>query len=291
MLINHSERTSIDVRLLSQVELNVLRSEAYNSIAGCRDPSEMEASIRSHISEFTIELGLWLQEWSIIAAAEPLSHDRSLALLNLQIQHEWALITLHLKAVSASGIENIAIMTEFQRDMVRKAKEAAERHLQHLLEASTTPASPESPLHPTPTYLQTFRWTMDYVWAKGAFSILLVLKLAILLRDPVQTVMALLRDANRVLEELKAVTIGHVAYFQILQTSVEKCEAALREYVTRQSGVDMNEPTFDLNGIAETDFQGYVPNEFIFEWDFPGLNLKHMPLGWQNLFIDIDGLF
>ncbi|KAF2650537.1 C6 zinc finger domain-containing protein [Lophiostoma macrostomum CBS 122681] len=291
MLVNHPERTAVDVRLLSQVELNVLRSEAYNNIARCNDPPEMEATVRSYVHDTTVELCLWLQEWSTIAAAEPLSHDRSLALLNLHIQHEWALITLHLKAVSVSGIENIAIMTEFQQDMVRKAKEAAERHLRHLLEASTAPASPGSPNHPTPTYLQTFRWTMDYVWAKGAFSILLVLKLAILVRDPVQTVMALLRDANRVLDELKSVTIGHVAYFQILQTSVEKCEAALREYLMRQPG---NEPTFDptdLTGIAETDFQGYVPNEFVFEWDFPGLNLKHMPLGWQNLFVDIDGLF
>ncbi|KAJ4311488.1 hypothetical protein N0V94_007929 [Neodidymelliopsis sp. IMI 364377] len=137
-----------------------------------------------------------------------------------------------------------------------------------------------------PTYLNTFKWTMDYVWAKGAFSILLVLRLAILLRDPVAHILSLLRDAHRVLEELKKVTTGHIPYFQILQTSIEKCEAAITDY--SQTGTSDTELT--VSGPAESDFQGYAPNQFTFEWDFPGLNLKHMPLRWQDLFVDVDNL-
>ncbi|KAH7117548.1 hypothetical protein B0J11DRAFT_467904 [Dendryphion nanum] len=300
-LINHPECTPIDVRLLSQVELNTIRSDAYNSIAkyNSQTAADNESFLRSRINDTTLELSLWIEEWMNIVSRGSTPHQQSLALLNLHIQHEWALITLHLKAVSAAGIENIAIMTEFQRDMVLKSKEAAERHLHHLLEASTSPSSPlQSPSHPAPTYLNTFRWTMDYVWAKGAFSVLLVLKLAILLRDPVQSVMSLLRDAHRVLEELKNVTIGYIPYFQILQTSIEKCEAALSEYIIEQTqSTESDDAALGIGLIssqareAEQDFQGYAPREFIFEWDFPGLNLKHMPLGWQDLFIDIDGLF
>lgn len=287
------------------MELNIIRSSAYNSIVNLHGASifpDNEAVLRSTVSDTSVELALWLEEWTVIISSEA-AYEQSLALLNISIQYEWALITLHLKALSDSGIENIAIMNEFQRDMVRTAKEAAVRHLRHLLRASSSPSplvSPhmESSLQSTqpsqerPAYLSTFKWTMDYVWAKCAFSVLLVLKLALLLRDPLPDLMNLLRDAHKVLEELKKITVGHIAYFQILQTSVEKCENALKEYLTQKGTPDDGlENAMDDAGSAENEFQGYAPNEFVFEWDFPGLNLKHMPLAWQDLFIDLDNVF
>ncbi|KAJ4985515.1 hypothetical protein SVAN01_08986 [Stagonosporopsis vannaccii] len=286
-LLNQIECTAVDVRLLSQVELNLIRAEAYSNIVKYSSLSllEDEDAFRAKVYDTTTELSLWLNEWTKVAADEPVPYQRELALLNLHIQYDWALITLHLKAVSASGIENIAIMTSFQKEMIQKAKEASTRHLRHLLEVSTSPSSPSGV---APAYLTTFKWTMDYVWAKGAFSILLVLRLSVLLRDPVSHTLSLLRDAHRVLEELKKVTIGYIPYFQILQTSIEKCEAALKDYATQQ---DIQDPGVAVSGPAESDFQGYAPNQFTFEWDFPGLNLKHMPLGWQDLFLDIDNLF
>jgi hypothetical protein len=286
-LLNHAECTTVDIRLLSQVELNLIRADAYSEILKHSGPSllEDEGCLRSQVYDTTTELSLWLNEWTGVVSKEPIDHKRELALLNLHIQYDWALITLHLKAVAASGIENIAIMTDFQKEMIQRAKEASTRHLSHLLEASTSTSSPSGL---APAYLNTFKWTMDYVWAKGAFSVLLVLRLAILLRDPVSNILSLLRDAHRVLEELKKVTIGYIPYFQILQTSIEKCEAAIADYVTQQNNLD---PTLAVSGPAESDFQGYAPNQFTFEWDFPGLNLKHMPLGWQDLFVDIENLF
>lgn len=273
----------------------MIRADAYERIIALADEtllSENEMRLKSIIDETSLELTLWLNEWATIVSTDPIPQQRPIALQNLHIQREWALATLHLKTLATSGIENIAFMTAFQRDLVRCAKDAAARHLQFILEDSSTlgPASPESSQSHGSTYLSTFRWTLDYVWAKCAFSVLLVLKLAILLRDTVAAIMLLLRDAHRVLEELKRVTVGHIAYFQILQTSIEKCEAALREYTAEQNGAT-NGQLEAASGAAEDEFQGYVPNEFVFEWDFPGLNLKHMPLGWQDLFIDIDSLF
>jgi hypothetical protein len=252
-----------------------------------------ENQLRSTVDDATIELSLWLEEWTNIALMEPTPHRRAIAIQNLQIQHEWARMTLYLKAVASSGIENIAFMTDFQREFIRRAKEAANRHLHYMLQSSSSPNS--SPVSSTSnvvsTYLSTFKWTLDYVWAKCAVSVLLVPKLAILLRDPVSVVMVLLRDAHRVLEELKNVTVGHIAYFQILQTSIEKCEAALREYAAEQHPGPDSAAALERSSLAEDEFQGYVPSEFMFEWDFPGLNLKHMPLGWQDLFVNIDSLF
>ncbi|KAL1796770.1 hypothetical protein ACET3X_005310 [Alternaria dauci] len=295
-LLVHPERTAVDIRLLSQVELNIIRTEAYTKIMGRNSDfmvQHSEDQLRTTVDDASVELSLWLDEWTTIAMTELVPHQRAVALQNLQIQREWAIMTLYLKAIASSGIENIAIMTDFQRGLIRKAKEAASCHLHYMLQPSLTPnSSPAS--HTTTsgsTYLSTFRWTLDYVWAKCAVSVLLVLKLAILLRDPVSSVMALLRDAHRVLEELKTVTVGHIAYFQILQTSIEKCEAALQEYAAEQNPDEENSVAGARNGAAEDEFQGYVPSEFVFEWDFPGLNLKHMPLGWQDLFVNIDSLF
>lgn len=295
-LVMHPERTSVDVRLLSQIELNILRTHGYNKIAQTVNDVNLpqnEAEIQSIVEDVTNELSLWLQEWTDIVATEPDPRQSARARQNFHIQREWAMMTLHLKAVAASGIENIAFMTEFQRNSVCRAKEAASRHLRYMLGGDLSPSIiPSSEAGQVPTYLSTFRWTLDYVWAKCAVSVLLALKLAILLRDPVAMVMALLHDAHCVLEELKNVTVGHIAYFQILQASVEKCEAALQEYTAEHSASsNPNTRHGGENGSAEDAFQGYVPNEFIFEWDFPGLNLKHMPLGWQDLFVNIDSLF
>jgi len=295
-LVNHPERTPVDVRLLSQIELNIIRSEAYSKlISTCSDSSlvQDETRLRTILDDTTVELCLWRDDWATVVSTDPSPQQRPIALQNLKIQHQWALMTLHLKATTTTGIENIAIMTDFQKDSVRKAKEAAALHLQYVLEGAVPPVSNSESSHPahTSSYLGTFKWTLDYVWAKCAFSVLLVLKLAVLLRDPVPSVMMLLRDAHRLLEELKRVTVGHIAYFQILQTSIEKCEAALREYVSQQNAMAGPEPTSpESAGTAEDDFQGYVPSEFVFEWDFPGLNLKHMPLAWQDYFINIDNL-
>ncbi|QRD03763.1 hypothetical protein JI435_163710 [Parastagonospora nodorum SN15] len=287
-LINHPERTAVDVRLLSQIELNIIRAEAYTKLID-RDPISVqeERRLQTVLDDTTVELSLWLDEWTSIVSSEPSARERAIALQNLHIQRHWALMTLHLKAIASSGIENIELMTDSQQNSVRKAKEAAASHLECILQA---PSVGEQDPAQTSPYLSSFKWTLDYVWAKCAFSVLLVLKLAILLRDPVPAIMSLLRDAHRLLEELKRVTVGHIAYFQILQTSIEKCEAALGEYVAQQSS-GPETASLEAARAAEDEFQGYVPSEFVFEWDFPGLNLKHMPLGWQDLFINIDGLF
>lgn len=283
-LVNHPERSAVDLRLLSQVELNMLRSEAYSKLNSiCSDvlPDD-ELRLRTVLDDTTVELSLWHADWATMMSADPLPHQRAIAVQNLQIQHQWALMTLHLKAIAATGIENIAIMTAFQQDSVRKAKEAAALHLQHVLE--TDPHNDT-----TPSYLGTFRWTLDYVWAKCAFSVLIVLRLAFLLRDPIPSVVALLRNAHRLMEELKHVTIGHISYFHILQTSIEKCDAALKECAAQQNVVMDGSPG-GSTGVAEDEFQGYVPNEFVFEWDFPGLKLRNMPLAWQDYFINVEGL-
>jgi hypothetical protein len=279
----------------------MIRANAYTIIAKQHsNPNtsiSSEAHLRSIVQDTTVELSLWLDEWiSILSSKMNDRYERELALLNLRVQYNWALMTLHLKALSNSGFENIAIVTDFERDMVRVAKKAAVVHLHHLLENPSSPTSSPPGTVPPPRYFSGFKRTMDYVWAKCAFSVLLVLKLSLLLRDSLPTVLLLLQNAYAVLKELTKVTVGYsgnISYLRILQTSIEKCEGALREHMEREQQLCHNEGSGDRggDGQAEDDFQGYAPSEFVFEWDFPGLNLRHVPLGWQDLFDDFDRVF
>ena len=130
-LINHPERNSVDLRLLSQVELNIIRSNAYgklNTICNRDLLPPDETRLRAVIDDTTVELSLWHNDWANLVSTDPVPHQRSIAVQNLHIQHQWALMTLHLKVIAATGIENIAIMTEFQQDSVLEQKK-----LQHCI--------------------------------------------------------------------------------------------------------------------------------------------------------------
>lgn len=70
-----------------------------------------------------LDLTLWLNEWQdLIARHGDDAAESSNLQLNLRVQHAWGSMALHLRALSASGIENIAIMTEQQRTLATSAK-------------------------------------------------------------------------------------------------------------------------------------------------------------------------
>lgn len=98
-----------------------------------QDFEQIESTVESIVQGATIDLDLWLEEWRILTGSQ--SHllndnDISVTLLNLQIQHAWALMMLHLRALSTTGIENIAAMTESQQALIQAAKDVGERHPQ-----------------------------------------------------------------------------------------------------------------------------------------------------------------
>jgi hypothetical protein len=94
-LLVHPERTAIDIRLLSQIELNIIRTEAYTKIIGRNSDfitQNDEDHVRTVVDDASVELSLWLDEWTNIAMTEPVPHQRALALQNLHVQREWALM-------------------------------------------------------------------------------------------------------------------------------------------------------------------------------------------------------
>lgn len=290
------------MRLFPQVELNVIRASSYASLSSASQTSSIEdmaSNVASIVRGAVIDLDLWLEEWNVLIASQVdnvLESELSTTLLSLQIQHAWALITLHLRALSTTGIENIAAMTESQCALVLAAKEASVRHFELLL-TNTQPLDDNEPVH---GYLEGLRYAMDFVWAKLAFSVLLVLRLGMLLNDPIELLLSRTGRAKDLLAELEKAGGAEVSYSRILAVSVEKCERALKESQEAQrqdAATDIDGATSATmrsaggDSAAEKDFQTYVPKEFLFEWAFPGLNLCYVPLDWQDLFVDFGAVF
>lgn len=78
--------------------------------------------------------------------------------------------------------------------------------------------------------------------------------------------MALSEQGRALLEALKGscTQTSSRVYLRLLEVTVEKCES--REI--RHS----------------SEIETFIPEEFIFEWDFPGLNLFASFAGWDLLF-------
>lgn len=86
------------------------------------------------------------------------------------MQRFWADSMAMCSAVRCLGLENVSAMTPTQRAILLMAKDSLRDHLDVVL------AEPR-------LYLHNLRYAADFVWAKNAFCLLLLLKLAILLPD------------------------------------------------------------------------------------------------------------
>lgn len=242
-LLNKPFSAPLDPRLFSQVELNHLRAKINDNLLSSGD------NILPAVHDAKIDLDVWYNDWRRIMETSPLSGSELSSLItNLTVQRYWGDAMAALRAVRATGVHNIDVMTEEQKEVLNIGKEALQAHLDVILTQSS--------------YIDNLLYAMDYVWAKCAFSFLLLLKLTILLpgsrdRDLIEQGRALYRKTES--------QSGHGAskiYVKLLQLSIEKYGS--RDHVE--------------------SLDAFVPDEFIFEWDFPGLNLFSSPNGWDLLF-------
>jgi hypothetical protein len=133
---------------------------------------------------------------------------------------------------------------------------------------------------------------MDFVWAKCAFCFLLLLKLSRLLPEKMDENYRLLADGNRLLQSLTSAgtSAGSTTsrlYLQVLSMSIDKYGRALRENEgARPDGADNAMFFWESRTDANKELQSFVPEQFVFEWDFPGLTLFSSPTAWQEFFDD-----
>ncbi|KAJ6118167.1 transcriptional regulator family: Fungal Specific TF [Penicillium samsonianum] len=295
VLLSHPSSTILDLRLFSQVELNILRGMTHSvnlgatsnlySIANVGDAlggntSLDGQSIADYVQDMKIELDLWFDsDWLRIIACVAATDEKPSLLVALRVQKCWAEMMLNCKALRSMGVENVAAMSTTERTILLTAKASARRHLRLII------ADPDF-------YLAKLKYAMDFVWAKCAFSFLLLLKLSRLTPERDEEHQELLEQGNRLLDELsKAGASGTQSgagniYLQILKVSIEKYGRALMEAQQPSSGGPAATSPFWELFDAQADLQCFVPEQFVSEWDFPGLNLFYFPTAWQDFFGD-----
>ncbi|KAJ5503715.1 transcriptional regulator family: Fungal Specific TF [Penicillium fimorum] len=276
VLLRHPSSTVLDLRLFSQVELNILRVNVGDSLGG--KGSLDGQSIADYVHDMKLELDLcdWLR---IIESCVAATEEKPSLLVALRVQKCWAEMMLNCKALRSMGVENVAAMSSPEKTILLTAKASACRHLRLII------VDPD-------IYLAKLKYAMDFVWAKCAFSFLLLLKLSRLLPERDEEHQELLEQGNRLVDELsKAGASGTQSgacniYLQILKVSIEKYGRALME--TQQPNSDGHTATSPFWELfdAQADLQWFVPEQFVSEWDFPGLNLFYFPTAWQDFFGD-----
>ncbi|KAL6879337.1 hypothetical protein J3F83DRAFT_725866 [Trichoderma novae-zelandiae] len=273
VILKNSVATELDLFLFSQVELNVVRGRIYDSLSGHMGFGD-EATMMDVVRGARIDIALWFDDWEHIF--EKHSAQAPWLSVNLRVQRCWAENMALCRVVRASGVENVDFMSSAQKSVVAMAKDALEEHLDIMIEDPRL-------------YIRNLRFAMDFVWAKCAFCYLLLLKLSILLPESKgRTSRELVEHGNILLNELSEASGGNQngsrintgkQYLQLLQTGIEKFSSVAHEANAAVSSTAKDEsftcsrrtPGFGTRNRMELD--SFVPEQFTFEWDFPGLTL------------------
>ncbi|PWY76269.1 hypothetical protein BO70DRAFT_93452 [Aspergillus heteromorphus CBS 117.55] len=335
ILLRHCTSTVLDLRLFSQVELNVIRARINDTLDAKKTLNRPD--IAEFVHEAKVDLGLWFDDWlRIIENTSSAEQERPFLLAALRVQKCWAELILHCKALRSMGVENVAAMSPTSRTILQIAKSSARQHLRLIS------------LEPD-FYLAKLKYAMDFVWAKCAFCFLLLLKLSRLLPERKEEHQELLDHGTRLLSDLtKAVgdqpspststststsnvtstsaatgttntnsstttnpslsdltTPARNIYIQILRLSIEKYSRTRQDRDVETETEGQNQPPLSssLSSFpspsttqtqtpfwelfdAQIDLQSFVPDQFVREWDFPGLNLFYFPTAWQDFFGD-----
>jgi len=245
VLLDRPFSTWLDVRLFSQVELNHLLTKINESLSDNDDVLETVQHAR-------VDIDIWYNDWKrIMESSTLLGNELSSLLVNLTVQRHWADAVAMCRAIRTTGAQNIDLMTADEKQILVMEKASLQYHLDVILTE--------------PHYLANLKYAMDFVWAKCAFCFLLLLKLTRLLPEAVPS--DLLSQGRQLHTELAKVC-GYGSskvYLKLLQLSIEK-------YAVVE------------NGAQPADLDAFMPDEFTFEWDFPGLNLFSSQTGWDMLF-------
>lgn len=273
LILRNPAATELDLFLFSQVELNVIRGRIYDSLSGHMGFSD-EDTMMDVVREAKIDIALWYDDWEHIF--EKHSAQAPWLGINLRVQKCWAENMALCRVVRASGVDNVDFMSAAQKSVVAMAKDALEEHLDIMIEEPRL-------------YLRNLRFAMDFVWAKCAFCYLLLLKLSILLPESRgHTSRELVEHGNILLTELSEANGGNhdgsrsntgKQYLQLLQSGIEKFSSVTHEAdeVVPSTASDgsfasaRRTPGVVTENRMELD--SFVPEQFIFEWDFPGLTL------------------
>jgi hypothetical protein len=255
-----------DMSLWPQVELNALRAQMYSRLC---NRIHTDAEIMDIVSDAMVDINVWYDDWSRIF--DPNDAHSPWLILNMQVQRCWGVTMALCRAIRTTGVENVDIMSPAQKQMLAMAQDALWQHLDIITREPRL-------------YLQNLRFAMDFVWAKCVFCYLLLLKLSILLPSEAgHQGSGLVDRGNILLGELSeaggGLLNGHRSntgkvYLQLLETGISKFSSAIS--IDRGSQIEQitTQPPTEDAALPDQEGQGsFVPEQFVFDWDFPGLTL------------------
>ncbi|KAH6853128.1 hypothetical protein B0I37DRAFT_783 [Chaetomium sp. MPI-CAGE-AT-0009] len=307
ILIDSPCSTGIDLYLFSQVELNTIRARIHSTFShyARQNPDERDDDeIMEMVGDAKIDINVWFDDWTRIYE----KHKAQMPWLipNLAVQRCWADSMAMCAALKAAGIENVDAMSVSQKEVLGMAKRSLKQHLDIILEEPRV-------------YLRSIRYAMDFVWAKNAFCYLLLLKLFILLPDDGDSGPSsndeLIEKGRMLVDELSEAGGGikdgarnntSSLYLHLVRVSIDKFSHAVRSRSQRSASIGPQtgrNDSYNGSGVvsrqgrgsgnegewpvadSQTELESFVPEQFVFEWDFPGLTFFSSPThetGWLD---------
>lgn len=155
-LLDKPFSTELDLCLLEQVELNLLRARIYRSLTGRADHDDQ--ALLMAIRDARVDIEVWFKDWTHILNSQS---SATWLRVNLEVQRHWTDITTLCWALISKG-NSIDILSGASKNILLMAKNALQELFQTII------AQPR-------LYIQNLRYATDYVWAKLVFCYLLLL--------------------------------------------------------------------------------------------------------------------
>ncbi|KAM0198420.1 hypothetical protein ACHAPI_003943 [Fusarium lateritium] len=288
ILLQSPFSNGMDHYLFAQVELNVLRAKIYAALPQRANLTDEE--IMDLVRDAKLDIDVWFNDWMRIS--QP--HHRAMPWFvpNLSVQRCWADNMTLCRAVRAAGVENVNVMSPIQKNILVMTKASLKQHLDIIIQEPRL-------------YLESTRYAMDFVWAKNTFCCLLLLKLSALLPDGNENDShELVAKAGALLSELEKATAGgarddsrsstSVLYLRLLKTSIQKYQRGLDQDThacqdDTTSDISNQPRNYESIPSGYSELESFVPDQFVFEWDFPGLTLFSSPINetaWLSEFLN-----
>ncbi|RFU28724.1 hypothetical protein B7463_g7629, partial [Scytalidium lignicola] len=110
ILLKHPACTTLDFRLLAQVELNSIRALAHERLSAGPGISLSDQELSEIAQGIRIDLSVWLSDWiNLVDSHIKKEDERANLLVNLKIQRDWSEMVMLCKGLQGVGMENVVV--------------------------------------------------------------------------------------------------------------------------------------------------------------------------------------
>ena len=309
ILLDSPFSTAMDLYLFSQVELNMIRVRTHSILSSYRrnhlieEPDDDE--LMEMVGDARIDINVWFDDWTRIYE----KHTGQMPWLtpNLAVQRCWADSMAVCCALKAAGVENVSTMSATQRAILNMAKTSLQQHLDIILQ------EPRVYLRSV-RYAMDFVWAKNAFCYLLLLKLSILLPEEHKERENTggPTYEELVQNGRMLVDELSRAAGGLgdgarnnnnnnnnsiILYLHLIRVSIDKFNRAI---TSSSQGGSIIEPhaqnMLGLNSSAarpqrtgstyeggwavdesQTELESFVPEQFVFDWAFPGVTFFSSP--------------